>query len=602
MRQLLLELYRTFDGATRRRLRLSVIGLVAISGLEIVGLVLLLPLMQMFAGASIHEGALGHIDDFLGNPAKSTLAVILAATVFGAFALKGLFTLTFRWWMIGFLNVQAAHTADQLVDRYLAAPYAMHLQRNTADLIRTSLNAVDDSYMRAVMGALTSLSEGTTIFAVAAVLLIARPLPALAAIVYFVVVGYGFLRYVRRRAERASLELVDSTAGTYQAALQGLGGVKEVQVRRRASHFLDRFSVERLIYARATRMALFLGEAPRYIMEMLFIVGLAVMSMVVFSASDATQGAATLGLFVAAGFRMMPSMVRFLAAVNNMRLGSKSVELVVRDLSDLEASKPSAGSEVIELRQGISVDAISFSYATAPRQVLNDVSIDLEVGRSLAIVGPSGAGKTTLVDIILGLHDPTSGRIMVDGVDVATMKDRWQRSIGLVPQDVFLLDESLRSNIAFGESESDIDPDRLAEAIRRAQLEDLVASMPEGADTFVGERGVRISGGQRQRIGIARALYLRPQLLVLDEATSSLDSATERQITDTIDSLRGTQTMIVVAHRLSTVRRCDTLVFMRDGRIESAGTFDEVRHVNAEFAHLVSLGRLDPVGEHPVGP
>jgi ABC-type multidrug transport system fused ATPase/permease subunit len=209
MTQQLRDLYATLDQVTRRRLKWAIAGLVAISGFEMLGLVLMLPLMQMFAGASIHVGTLGRIDEALGSPSRGALAAILAGVVFGAFVVKGISTLSFRWWMIGFLNIQAAETADQLVGRYLTAPYELHLRRNSADLVRTSLNAVNDAYMKSVMGVLTVVAEGTTILAVAVVLLVLRPLPALAAIFYFFFVSYGFLRYVRRRAQRASADLVE---------------------------------------------------------------------------------------------------------------------------------------------------------------------------------------------------------------------------------------------------------------------------------------------------------------------------------------------------------------------------------------------------------
>jgi ABC-type multidrug transport system fused ATPase/permease subunit len=211
----------------------------------------------------------------------------------------------------------------------------------------------------------------------------------------------------------------------------------------------------------------------------------------------------------------------------------------------------------------------------------------------VALVGASGAGKSTIVDLVLGLHRPTGGRITVDGVDIAESIPTWQRTLGLVPQDVYLIDESLRSNVAFGEVADDIDEARIIEAVTRAQLDDLIASLPDGLDTFVGERGIRLSGGQRQRIGIARALYSRPQVLILDEATSALDNETERLITETIEALRGDMTIIVVAHRLSTVRNCDLVVFLSQGRVEVEGTFDEVRAGSAEFANLVALGTLD---------
>jgi ABC-type multidrug transport system fused ATPase/permease subunit len=214
-------------------------------------------------------------------------------------------------------------------------------------------------------------------------------------------------------------------------------------------------------------------------------------------------------------------------------------------------------------------------------------------GTSLAIVGPSGAGKTTLVDLLLGVHIPTSGRVSVGGRPIQEFLAEWQTGVAMVPQDVFWIDDTLASNIAFGVPPDERDPERLASAVERAQLADLVASLPNGLDTPVGERGLRISGGQRQRVGIARALYGDPQLIMLDEATSALDNETEHRVASTIAALHGDVTLVVVAHRLSTVRHCDQLVFMQDGRIEGRGTFDEVRATNADFARLVELGSLD---------
>ena len=594
MTQALVRLYAILEHGTRRRLFVALIGLVLVSALEMLGLVLILPLMQLYAGSSTSSGMLGQISNHLGNPSDGQLALTLASVVFVAFLLKGLFTLAFRWWILTFLNVQAATTSEQLFERYLHAPYLFHLRRNSADLIRMMGDAVNQTYLNVVNGLLSVVSEGTTITAVALVLLIVRPVPALGAILYFVVVGAIFLRYVKKRAQRAGVDMIEAARSTYQAALQGLGGIKEVQVRGKSRHFLETYANARMSNALATRTSLYLAEAPRYVMEMLFIVGVAVMSAIVFTGGNAQEGAATLGLFVAAGFRMLPSMVRLLASTSKLRVGEKGLELVLDDLSTLSA--PAATDETVQpltLHERIRGVDISFTFPGSDRLVLDEVSFEVPIGTSMAIVGSSGAGKTTLVDILLGLHDPSSGQIMLDDEDLADVKASWQHSIGLVPQDVFLLDDSLRANIAFGETDDEIDPDRLAEAIGRAQLDELVASMPEGMETFVGERGVRLSGGQRQRIGIARALYLRPQLLVLDEATSSLDNETERRITQTIESLRGQLTMIVVAHRLSTVRRCDQLIFMQGGKIETVGTFEEVRGRNATFAGLVELGSLE---------
>ena len=227
--------------------------------------------------------------------------------------------------------------------------------------------------------------------------------------------------------------------------------------------------------------------------------------------------------------------------------------------------------------------------------MLSDVSITVPRGVSLALVGGSGAGKSTLVDLILGLNTPDEGAITADGADIQGDLPAWRAGIGLVPQEVWFTDGSLRENITFGVEADDVDMDALRAAVTQADLDDFVASLPEGLETGMGERGARLSGGQRQRIGIARALYARPQLLVLDEATSALDNITERRVTETIHQLSGSMTMIIVAHRLSTVRTCDMLVLLREGRVAAVGTFDEVARNDAEFARMVELGSLEPL-------
>ncbi|WP_375142116.1 ATP-binding cassette domain-containing protein [Microbacterium sp.] len=225
--------------------------------------------------------------------------------------------------------------------------------------------------------------------------------------------------------------------------------------------------------------------------------------------------------------------------------------------------------------------------------MLEDLSLEIPRHRTTAFVGSSGAGKSTLLDLVLGLLTPTSGEVLCGGRAIADDPAGWHASLGVVPQDVFLANRTLAENIAFGRSADEIDPDRVAEASRLALLDDLIAELPEGIHTMVGDRGVRLSGGQRQRVGLARALYRRPRVLVLDEATSALDNATEYQIAQTLAQLQGTMTIIIVAHRLSTVRSVDRLYFLRSGRVAASGTFDQVRAADAEFARLVELGSLD---------
>ena len=302
-------------------------------------------------------------------------------------------------------------------------------------------------------------------------------------------------------------------------------------------------------------------------------------------------------MFAAAGYRTLPSVVRLIATFGSMRNSDPVVIDVVRDV--LAARQSSATTErparALPLQQQLAIDRVSFTYPDGDSAVLEDVSMTLEHGRSLALVGGSGAGKSTLVDLILGMHEPTRGSIRVDGLDITDDLPAWRAGIGLVPQEVWFTDGTLRENITFGVESDDVDHDALRAAVTQADLDEFVASLPDGLETSMGERGARLSGGQRQRIGIARALYAKPQLLVLDEATSALDNITERRVTDTIQRLSGSLSMIIVAHRLSTVRMCDKLVFLRHGRVAAVGTFDEVARADAEFARMVELGSLAPL-------
>lgn len=582
------------DPGTRRRLKAATIGSLLVALLEVVGVGLIVPLTQLLTDPERPSALLRDIAGIFGDPTQATLAIILAAIIFVTFLAKGLFTLFFRWWVLGFVNTNAASQADDLFRRYMYGPYAFHVRRNSAALLRTLNTSVNQAYVAVLSAAMILITEGATMLAIGGVLLVMRPLPAVATIAYFGLTAWVFMRRVRNRAHEAGAELQETQRTQFKASLQGLAGIKEVTVRGTQPHFIETFATSRHRTAKAQQMSAFLNESPRYIVEMVFILGIAVMCAVIFAQTNPTRGTATLALFVVAGFRIMPSITRIMSAINTLRVGSTGVELVLADLAELpEPAVDAADGGRMTLTDSLAVHDLGFRYPDADLPALRDVSFDLPVGESLAIVGASGAGKTTLVDLILGLHEATSGQILADGVDIRSDLPGWQRSIGLVPQDVYLLDDTITANITFGEAPDAFDPARLDEAISRAQLDDLIAELPQGLDTMIGERGVRISGGQRQRIGIARALYVRPQLLVLDEATSALDNETERRITDTIDSLHGELTMIVVAHRLSTVRRCDQLIFMADGQIESIGTFDGVRRSNETFAHLVRLGSLE---------
>jgi ABC-type multidrug transport system fused ATPase/permease subunit len=582
---------------TRKRLGLSVAGSVIISLLDLVGVLALLPLMQLIAGVPIDEGALGRVADVLGTEDEGTIVTVLAAFIVVAFTVKGISSILFRNWQLRFMAEQEVATSTRILRGYLVGPYAWHLVKNTGDKLWTVEYAVMIGFTGGLGAALALATEVFTITFIFLGLAITAPLASLMALAYFGVAGLVLQRLIRPRVLDASKRSQEAALITSNTSLQALGAAKEIKLRRAEEQFVVRYRGARHHGAHARATASLLNEVPKYLLEIAFVVGIALLAFVVTRTSGAQTGLVTLGLFVAAGSRILPSTVRLLAALGALRFSRMPLEtLIDEDRRQQDAERAQ------ELRQrtdavpsgDIHVNGVTFAYESAPDElVLRGVDARIRRGEFVAVVGSSGAGKSTLVDLLLGLHEPRGGEITAGGVPVHDNLRAWQSRLAVVPQEVYLLDDTLRANIAF---DAEVDEQRLAEVVERAQLSDLVADLPDGLDTAVGERGARLSGGQRQRIGIARALYRDPEVLVLDEATSALDNETERRLTETVEGLRGSVTMIIVAHRLSTVRHCDQLIFMSRGHVAAAGTFDEVQAADAEFAHLVALGSLEPAG------
>jgi ABC-type multidrug transport system fused ATPase/permease subunit len=349
---------------------------------------------------------------------------------------------------------------------------------------------------------------------------------------------------------------------------QGMGGVKDIKLLGRADNFLDEYQVHNTGSAQAGEYQLTLHALPRLCLELLGVTGLAILVLaMVYEEKSLEAVLPTLGLFAAAAFRLMPSVNRVLSSIQSFRYAGPAIDILHKELSLANGTPAQAPSEVqpIPFQQSLAVDLVTFSYPSTEAQALKGVDLTIRRGTSVGLIGTTGSGKSTLVDIILGLLAPTKGVVRVDGVDIQSNLRGWQDQIGYVPQSIFLTDDTLRRNIAFGINAKLIDENAVWRALKSAQLDEFVKGLPDGLNTFVGERGVRLSGGQRQRIGIARALYYDPQILVLDEATSSLDMKTEQGVMDAVRSLHGKKTIIIVAHRLSTVEQCDRLYRLEQG-------------------------------------
>lgn len=583
------------SGSTRRRLLWSIGGSVVLSLLDMVGVLAMLPMMQYITGQDRSNGALGWINGQLGNPGDGPLVAALALLIVGAFVLKDIFSILFRWWQLNFMARNQVAIEARLLEGYLVGPYAWHLTKNTSDKLWTVQGAVGMGYTGGVSSVLSLITELLTITFIFVSLFFISPVATAAAIVYFGLAGLIVQRVIRPRILRASQHNLEASKAVSKSSLQSLTAVKEIKLRHAHGPFVETFTQASQLGARAGVTASLLGEIPKYFLEIVFIVGVGLLAVGAAAGDASDAGLTLLGIFVAAGTRILPSAVRLINAVAGIRFSrAPLVHLIDENRMQENARNDELAERTTDVvpRGDVVVRGLTFAYADQPEElVLRGVDLEIPAGKTIAMVGSSGAGKSTFVDILLGLHRPSGGTIHAGQTSIFANLPAWQRQLAVVPQDVTLLDETLRVNIAFDE---EMDQSRLDEAVERAQLGDLVRSLPDGLDTAIGERGVRLSGGQRQRIGIARALYRRPSLLVMDEATSALDNETERRLTETIESLKGTMTMVIVAHRLSTVRHCDQLIFMSQGKVATVGTFDEVASTNPEFAHLVELGSLTP--------
>ncbi|MBO1756215.1 ABC transporter ATP-binding protein [Allobranchiibius sp. CTAmp26] len=584
-----------FSPRTRLKLAAALAGSIVQAFAEILAVATVLPLMEVLTGTTPSFGPLGSAADVFGTDDKNTVAIWLAVVLLVTYVCKGVAVIAFRWWVLGFVNLQEAETSESLFRYFLHAPYSLHLQRTTAEFLRMSGGAVGAVYNGVVLGVINVITSAVTIVAILISLVVIMPVPALIMLAYFAVAGTTLYLLTRRYASEAGARALNASEAMFRVSVEPLASIKDIKLKDNSEYFLGRYHRVQRDAAGASRTSTFLGELPRYVLEIVFIVGIALMTVVLFSRSESSRAVSMLALFAVAGFRILPSMTAALASLSSIRVGSIGLQSVITETHDAQriTTRHQTPATAMPFEHTLRLDDLRFTYGGTDKEVLRGVDLDVTAGTSVALVGGSGAGKSTLVDLILGLHTPTGGAILADGQDIAGDVRGWQRNLAVVPQEVVPLDGTVEENVLFGDDPTPENLERVRRAVQQAQLTDLLAELPGGLQAPVGEWGGKLSGGQRQRLGIARALYNAPKLLVLDEATSALDNITEHKITQTMQALHGQITILIVAHRLSTVRGCDQIVFLEDGQVASRGTFEQVRADNAHFARLVELANLE---------
>ena len=522
------------------------------------------------------------------------IVVSFAALVAAFYIVKNVYLASLEYVLAKLTGLSRACVATRLFAAYLGAPYALHLRRNSSDLIQTANHSAEMIFSHSMAPAIACVSEILVVLGIVSVLLTVAPWLTLTAVGTLALLALVLLAGMQRWFREFGAREQSVRARILQTLRQSLEGLKDVKVMAREGYFGRLFAEQQAVLTRLSYLRAFLLGAPRFLIETLFVCATLLIIVLLSLTEDlGPEIVPLLGLFAYAGFRVIPSTNRIIMHLNTMAYGSTAIDRVSCDLEmfarPVSQADDGVGGDELTFRDSIALENVSFSYEGSASPALADVSLTIRRGESIGIVGATGAGKTTLVDVVLGLLQPSAGRMTVDGVEIGYHVGAWQRRIGYVPQSVFLTDDSLRRNVAFGLNDDEIDEMRVRAAIRMAQLDRFIESLPSGLNTVVGERGVRLSGGARQRVALARALYRNPDILVFDEATSALDQETERELTGAVEGLHGVKTVVVIAHRLSTIRTCGRLVFLRNGRVAGTGTFDEVAQQSPEFRRMAAV-------------
>lgn len=583
MIELARQLFTIHTPTERRKAGVVLILMVGVAILEVLGIASIMPFLAVLGNPDVvHENRYlslafawfpsSDINLFLMALGVLAAIALLAAAVFRVFA----HYVTFR-----FINMRRHSVSRRLLAGHLRQPYEFFLTRNTAELSKTILSEVDQFTNNVIAPFFDLVSYAIAACAIIFLLLVIDPTLAL---VVAGLLGFAYTLFyvaVRGVLGRVGGDRVVANKERFKSAAEALGGIKELKALGKERAFFDKFDPASERYSRHQATSQFLSLVPKHLIEAVGFCVIIVIALYMLGSGGALGDVLPLiGLYALAGYRLLPALQHVYRAMTKLRFGVAALDLIRSELGEAPSGSlpENRAPACMPLRHSLEVRDVSYAYPGAVRPALSHVSFEMPAFGSLGIIGQTGSGKSTLVDVMLGLLLPQSGEVLVDGHRLDDEWVRaWQQNVGYVPQEIFLVDDTVRRNIALGVPDDEIDDLAIVSAVRAANIQRFIEDeLPSGYESVIGERGVRLSGGQRQRLGLARALYHDPDVLLLDEATSALDQVTEAEIMETIRMLQGRKTIILVAHRLSTIRRCDQLLRLEGGGIVGAGTFAEV--------------------------
>ena len=549
--------------------------------LEALGITLVLPIMQAIIDPeSILENQyhMGDLYRLCGAESMKQFAVMMMIAIVVVFALKNIYLFLEQKILLRFIYRNQFETSNRMMINFMKRPYEYYLNANTAIIQRNITSDINNVYAL-ILNILQMTSEVIVFVILIGVLVVMDPWMTLAIAALLVVVLLVIKKFLKPVMIKAGKENQDYYSGLYQWIAESVDAVKEIKIANRENYFITEYSKCGNGYVNAVQKYSLYSSTPRLLIEWIFMTGIVLylLIQVTGGSGDLTALVPQLGAFAVAAARLLPSANRMNTYMTNISYFQPFLDNVSENLQEeihdknisyrVEDYDPGDSAEKLPVLSEIQLKNIVYHYPDSDVKIFDHASVTFPVGKSVGIVGSSGGGKTTLINIMLGLLRPESGQILADGVDVQTNYRGWLRNIGYIPQSIYMLDTTIRKNVAFGVPDKDIDDEKVWRALKEAQLDEFIKTLPEGIHTGIGERGIRLSGGQRQRIGIARALYNDPEVLILDEATSALDNDTEAAIMESINRFQGKKTLVIIAHRLQTIEKCDMVYRVEDGKI-----------------------------------
>jgi ATP-binding cassette, subfamily B, bacterial PglK len=591
MKSTIEKLWHLFDKQDRYGLFLLVFLVILGSFLEILGIGAIIPFIVMLSQPeAFHENPfLKQLYLIIQTDSPQILLTWTICGIIAIYLIKNLYLFGVVFYQSKLLYNQIIKMASRLYKSYLYSPYSFHLKQNSTKLLR-NIEMTEDVVLGVMHPIAVCFSEGVVGFFIFLLLVWVNPQAALIiTFTLFILLGSFFLIF-RKKLRQVGEQNKNLQAKAFKLVLHGLGSIKEVKILGREPYFHESYVHNQERFIHSARSYERVAQSHRLFIESstIFII-LGTLTIFLTSRNDFHETLVSFSLFLVAAVRMMPSANRVGGALSMLQFNSPKLHEIYDQLvqdENLPKASETCSKEPLSFNEIIELNQVSFQYETGEKPAVKDISFNIPKNHTVGFVGSSGAGKTTLIDLIIGVMKPNTGEVRIDGSNIHDNLSAWHRQIGYIPQSIYLADDTIKSNIAFGIPENKIDEEKVWSALSLAQLKDFVQNLPDGLDTIIGEHGTRLSGGQRQRIGNARAVYHEPEILIMDEATAALDNETERAFMDGIESLRNKKTILLIAHRLSTVKNCDKVFFLKEGQLIAQGKFDELMQEDPGFKKM----------------